>query len=88
MTRTIIARTLKALANARRIHILEELEKGHGLTVGEVASRVGVSFRTTSKHLQQLAASDFVERTQHGREASYQLNRDHPLIKKLRGDLF
>lgn len=88
MATTTITRALKALANKRRLEILESLERKGPLSVGDVAEEVGVSFRTTSKHLHQLAASDFVERKQHGRSALYALNRAHPLLRKLRGDIF
>lgn len=88
MATIIITRTLKALANKRRLEILETLEKKGPLSVGDVAEEVGVSFRTTSKHLHQLAASELVERKQHGRSALYALNRVHPLLRKLREDIF
>lgn len=46
-----LEKVLKALANERRLKILKILKKNSELSVGEVAEEIGLSFRSTSRHL-------------------------------------
>ncbi len=69
----ILERTLKALANRRRLAILEYLKRQPEATVGEVSSAIKLSFKSTSKHLAILAAADMVERDQRSLQMYYRL---------------
>ncbi len=74
---------LKALANARRVRILQELLRAPSLTVGDIASRIKLSYKSTSKHVLKLAECDLVERDQRSLEVYCSINRRHPIIRAL-----
>lgn len=59
-----LERTLKALANKRRLAILKYLKRNQSASVGDIAEEIDLSFRATSKHLGVLSAADIVEREQ------------------------
>jgi len=58
MQQIIVTRELKALANQRRLTIIKELNRGGPLSVSEIARRLKLSVRSTSKHVQKLAHTD------------------------------
>jgi DNA-binding transcriptional ArsR family regulator len=55
---------LKALANQRRLAILAYLNKSKTASVGDVADKINLSFKATSKHLGILYSVGLVEREQ------------------------
>jgi DNA-binding transcriptional ArsR family regulator len=62
------------LAHASRRQILLSLRHhGGAMTAGEIASRFGCSWPTTSRHLKQLEAAGLVAVETRGRERSYEL---------------
>ena len=56
----------KALGNRRRLEILKLLKKSDGLSVGDIAEKIKLSFKSTSRHLAILSAVDAVEKQQEG----------------------
>lgn len=68
-----LERVLKALANKRRLAILKYLKENREASVGEIAKEIHLSFRSTSKHLGILTASDIVERDQRSLQMFYRL---------------
>ena len=79
-----LERTLKAIANKRRVAILQLLKKKKRMFVGEIADAISLSFKATSKHLNILFAVDFVEREQVSLQMYYQLaSEQSKLIKTL-----
>lgn len=68
-----LEKTLKALANRRRLAILRYLKKNREASVGEIAGEISLSLKATSKHLGILAACDIVEREQRSLQMFYQL---------------
>jgi DNA-binding transcriptional ArsR family regulator len=73
---------LKALANRRRLSILQHLKKKREASVGEIADAIGISFQATSKHLSILAALDIVEKDQRGLQMLYRLPPNQkPIVK-------
>lgn len=68
-----LEKTLKALANRRRLAILSHLKKNGATAVGEIASEIRASFKATSKHLRLLVSADIVEGEQNGPEVHYKL---------------
>lgn len=76
-----IERTLKALANRRRILILQILKKHKELSVSEIASRIKLSFKATSKHLIIMLRADIVERRQQRLTMYYSISAtDDPIV--------
>lgn len=55
-----LAKKFKALSNERRLHVIKLLLKHKKLTVGEIADKINLSFRSTSRHLKILEATSFV----------------------------
>ena len=77
-----VERVLKALANLRRLEIVRYLSQAKEATVGEIAEKIDLSFKATSKHLQVLYAVDVVAKKQKDLEMMYRLaSKRHPLIK-------
>lgn len=64
----------KALANRRRLAILQRLLKNESLTVGQLAETINLSLKATSKHMQTLRAAGMVESEQRGLEHYYFLS--------------
>ncbi|MDP3974830.1 MAG: metalloregulator ArsR/SmtB family transcription factor [Candidatus Jorgensenbacteria bacterium] len=69
----ILERTLKALANRRRLAILSYLKAEREAPVGEIAGAIRLSFKSTSKHLAVLFAADLVDRDQRELQMFYRL---------------
>ncbi|HEY4501695.1 MAG TPA: metalloregulator ArsR/SmtB family transcription factor [Candidatus Paceibacterota bacterium] len=75
-------RVLKAVANARRLAIIVYLSKNPGAKVGTIAEVIGLSFKSTSRHLSVLLSANIVERKQIGLEMHYHLQTPlNPIIK-------
>mgnify|MGYP001614943334 CR=1 FL=1 len=68
-----LERSLKALANRRRLAILKHLKKNKEASVGEIAAEIRLSFKSTSRHLAVLASADIVEKDQRSRQVFYRL---------------
>ena len=66
-----LERTIKALANRRRLAILKYLKENREATVGDIANEIHLSFKATSKHLAVLAASDIVDKEQRSSQVFY-----------------
>ncbi len=77
-----IERVLKALANKRRLAILESLRKNKEKSVGEIADGIKLSFRATSKHLSILVGAEILDREQRSLQMFYSLNKSAPDIVK------
>ena len=75
---------LKALANRRRLTILRYLRREREARVGAIAAAIKLSFKATSRHLQQLSAADIVERDQRGLEMWYRIGKNlSPPVKTI-----
>jgi len=68
-------KTLKALANRRRLKIIEYLGGGKKASVSELAGHLKLSFKSTSKHLLILRNADIVESEQVSLARFYYLTR-------------
>ncbi len=71
-----LERLLKALANRRRLAILQYLKNNKKGSVADIAEEINLSFKSTSKHLGILAACDILEREQRSVQMFYYL-ADH-----------
>ena len=83
-----IERVLKALANLRRLAIIKYLRKEKEATVGEIADKINLSFKATSKHLGILLSANIVEKEQRSLQMWYRLSVSaHPLSKHISNSL-
>lgn len=72
---------LKALANRRRLAIVQFLNGKHHASVGDIAEHIRLSFAATSRHLRTLAAADLIENEQVNTTVNYFLPRNrHPAL--------
>lgn len=79
-----LERTLKALANKRRLAIAGYLKKRQPVSVGAIAEEIELSFKATSKHLGVLSAADIVEKHQRSSQMFYRLaERQSPAAKHI-----
>lgn len=84
-----VERVLKALANRRRLAIVDLLRKEKEKSVGEIADSIKLSFRATSKHLSILMNADILEKEQRSLQMFYSLNKNaQDTIKQLLRTLF
>jgi DNA-binding transcriptional ArsR family regulator len=78
MTEKDLEKILKALANKRRLTIIQYLKKKRSATVSSVASEIKLSFKSTSKHLNILFSADIVDREQKKLQKFYSLSNSLP----------
>ena len=71
---------LKALANRRRLLILELLRKRKETNVGDIADAIKLSLTSTSKHLLILERAGFCEKEQKSLQVFYRLAPDAPKL--------
>ena len=75
---------LKALANRRRLAILKHLKTHREAPVGEIADKINLSLKATSKHLGILRALDIVEKEQRSLQMFYRLaGTNSPAVKHI-----
>ena len=75
-----LEKVLKALANERRLKILKILKKNSELSVGEVAEEIGLSFRSTSRHLNLLYRAGILEPVRKANLVEYQIAKPAPAV--------
>lgn len=67
-------RSLKALANKRRLAIVRFIKKKKEAAVGEIANEIKLSLKATSKHLGILSGADILDREQKSLQGFYRLS--------------
>jgi len=77
-----LERALKALANKRRLEIIRFIKTRKEAVVGDIASEIRLSFKSTSKHLGVLAGADILEREQKSVRGFYRLSSDMPRVAR------
>ena len=75
-----LERSLKALANKRRLAILRFIRKEKEVSVGDMADEIKLSFNATSKHLGILASANILEKEQRSLQVFYKISDDLPEI--------
>lgn len=73
-------KTLKALANRRRLKILKYLSGNRRASVTELAGYLKISLKATSKHLAVLKSADLVDSEQVSLSIFYGLSSSLPKI--------
>ena len=71
-----LEKVLKALANRRRLAIVKYLKKQGEKSVGDIASEIKLSFKSTSKHLAILNNVDIIDREQRSLQMLYRLAKE------------
>ena len=67
-------RHLKGIANHRRIEILYLIADNEGITVENIAERLGGNFKTISVHVQRLAQAGLIRKSYKGRTVAHELS--------------
>ena len=79
-----LEKILKALANKRRLAIIKHLKVAREAPVGDIAEEIGLSFKSTSKHLAILASLDIIEKDQRSLRMFYYLSKNQqPIVHYL-----
>ena len=78
-----LTRCLRALANERRVRIIEELLGPLPLDVDALARRLKLSYKATAKHVSLLERCDLVDRARQSLQVYYRANRQHPLLRTI-----
>jgi ArsR family transcriptional regulator len=71
---------LKAVANIKRLQILQHLKRRKELTVEDISSAIHLSYRSTSKHLLLLQRARIINRIQKNRFAYYSISPENPIF--------
>jgi len=66
-----LEKTLKALANKRRLAIIKYLKDEGPASVTDIAATIKLSFRSTSRHLNVLFAADILGKEQQSLQVYY-----------------
>lgn len=77
-----VEKILKALANKRRVAIVNFLKKKRVASVGNISEEIKLSFNATSKHLKVLFASDIIDKDQVGLMMFYKISKNIPKLAK------
>ncbi len=75
-----LEKTLKAIANKRRLAILRVIKKEKEANVADVADKIKLSFKATSKHLGILASVNILEKEQRGLMIFYSISQSLPPV--------
>ena len=78
MRKEEMERSLKALANKRRLAILRFIKKEKEATVGSIAEEIHLSFKATSRHLGVLSSADILEKEQRSLRGFYHIADNLP----------
>lgn len=79
-----LERHFRAVANRRRLEILQILQRQAPLPLYQIAAKIGLSVKTTNKHLNQLLHTGFVTKSRQGLFVIYRLEDEaKPLVTKL-----
>lgn len=70
-----LEKILKATANKRRLNILKLLKQNKELSVGEIAEKINLSLKSTSRHLSVLIGADILEKDQRSLQVFYRLSK-------------
>lgn len=74
----------KALANSKRLSILKYLKSTRQASVGDIADKIGLTLKATSKHLRILHDINALERSKQSLAVYYRLaERLQPAVKQL-----
>jgi predicted transcriptional regulator len=79
-----LERHFRAVANRRRLGILQLLHRQTPLPLYQIAAKIGLSVKTTNKHLGQLLHTGFIAKNRQKLFVFYQLEDEaKPLVAKL-----
>ena len=78
-----LEKVLKALANKRRLAIIKYLKRVKEASVGEIAAEIGLSFKSTSRHVRILLTALILERDQRALSVYYYVSKDTSALLKL-----
>lgn len=79
-----MATAFDALGEPKRCLIFRALLKENNVTVGQLASAVGISESLASQHLKILLQADLVERQKRGKNVYYVINSNDALVRALK----
>ncbi len=77
-----LERNFRLLSGRKRLEILKYLSDNKTHSVGDIASYIQLSLKSTSKHVLLLAQGDLLERKRVGFEVLYRSSEDFPAYFK------
>jgi DNA-binding transcriptional ArsR family regulator len=78
-----MAGAFDALGEPNRCLIFRALLKNHNVSVGQLASAVGISVSLASQHLKILLQAGLVDKKKDGKRVYYQVNAGDALVRAL-----
>jgi DNA-binding transcriptional ArsR family regulator len=78
MTDKELEKIHKALANRRRIAVIRYLRGGKEANLSDIAAHLRLSYKSTSKHLNQLVAADVLEKESRSGYTFFRLSKQLP----------
>lgn len=71
-----LEKLFKALGNRRRLLIIKILKENKMLSVGEIAKKIKLSLRSTSRHLSVLYGAEILDRDQINLQVFYSIPKN------------
>lgn len=78
-----LEKIFKALANRRRLLILNFLKKKKRANVGEIAEAIKLSFKSTSRHLNVLTSAGILDKEQSSLYVFYSFSSEQNEVLKI-----
>ena len=75
-----LERSLKAVANKRRLAIIRLIRREKEASVGDIADKIKLSFNATSKHLGVLFSADILDKEQRSLQMFYRIADNLPEV--------
>jgi len=82
-----LAAIAKGFAHRHRVSMLKLLSKTSGLSVGELADVLGISFRSASEHSARLVAAGLITKAQSAQQVEHALTRQGKQVLKFLKEL-
>lgn len=83
-----LEKILKATANKRRLSILKLLKQHTELSVGELAEKINLSLKSTSRHLSVLTSANILEKDQRSLQVFHRLAKiEKQFLKNILSEL-
>ena len=74
LTERQLERIVKGFSNHRRIQILSLVHSSAELSVGEIAQKLKINFKTASEHIKRLAISGLMLKRNQGKNVRHKLS--------------
>ncbi|MGB7957595.1 MAG: winged helix-turn-helix domain-containing protein [Minisyncoccia bacterium] len=77
-----LQKIVRGFSNHRRIEIMDLLDRESDLSLGRIAERLSINFKTASEHVRRLALAELITKRNRGAEVLHALTKRGSYILK------